>query len=51
MEHKTNKKRFVLLVDAEIYEQFKNLAKEQCRTAGNLGVKLINDYVKQHSLN
>lgn len=44
-----DKKRFVLLVDPDIYEKFKVLAKEQNRTAGNLGTKLINDYVKEHS--
>lgn len=43
------KKRFVLLVDPEIFEKFKLLAKEQNRTAGNLGTKLINDYVKENS--
>ncbi len=43
---KTEKKRFVLLVDYDIYEKFKELAKEQNRTAGNLGTKLIKDYVK-----
>lgn len=44
----TDKKRFVLLVDQEIYEKFKKLAEEQNRTAGNLGTKLVNDYVKEH---
>lgn len=44
----TEKKRFVLLVELEIYEKFKKLAAEQNRTAGNLGTKLINDYVKDH---
>ena len=48
MDTKTDKKRFVLLVDPEIYEKFKILAKEQNRTAGNLGTKLIIDYVKQN---
>ena len=43
------KKRFVLLVDMDIYEKFKELAKEQNRTAGNLGTKLIQDYVKNNS--
>ena len=42
------KKRFVLLVDNEIFEKFKVLAKEQNRTAGNLGTKLVNDYVKEN---
>ena len=42
------KKRFVLLVDMDIYEKFKKLAQEQNRTAGNLGTKLIIDYVKNN---
>ena len=41
------KKRFVLLVDNDIFEKFKKLAQEQNRTAGNLGTKLIIDYVKE----
>ena len=45
---KDSKKRFVLLVDNEIYEKFKKLAVEQNRTAGNLGTTLIKDYVKQN---
>ena len=47
-EIKNSKKRFVLLVDQNIYDKFKKLAEEQTRTAGNLGTKLINDYVKEH---
>lgn len=47
----TNKKRFVLLVDFDIYEDFKKLAEEQNRTAGNLGVTLIKNYVKEHKQN
>ena len=43
------KKRFVRLVEQEIYDKFKKLAAEQTRTAGNLGTKLINDYVKEHT--
>jgi hypothetical protein len=42
------KKRFVLLVEQDIYEKFKELAQEQDRTAGNLGTKLIKDYVKNN---
>ncbi len=42
------KKRFVLLIDQEIFEKFKKLAEEQDRTAGNLGTKLIKDYVKHN---
>lgn len=46
---KNEKKRFVLLVDIDVYEKFKELAKEQNRTAGNLGTTLINKYVKEHT--
>ena len=42
------KKRFVLLIDHEVYEKFKTLAEKQDRTAGNLGAKLIKDFVKNH---
>lgn len=44
----SEKKRFVLLVDNDVYEKFKSLAQEQNRTAGNLGTTLIKDYVKEH---
>lgn len=43
-----DKKRFVLLVDNDIFEKFKKLAQEQNRTAGNLGTKLVIDYVKEN---
>ena len=46
-----DKKRFVLLVDNDIFEKFKALAIEQNRTAGNLGTKLVNDYVKKNYKN
>ena len=42
------KKRLTLLVEPNIFEKFKTLAKEQNRTAGNLGTKLVNDYVKEN---
>lgn len=45
------KKRLTLLIDPEIYEKFKKLAEEQDRTAGNLGTKLIKDYVKENFKN
>ncbi len=49
MDKKEQKHRFVLLVDREIFEQFKNLASAQNRTAGNLGTTLINEFVKKNS--
>ena len=45
------KKRFVLLIEPEIYEKFKSLAEEQNRTAGNLGATLIKNYVKENFKN
>ena len=46
-----DKKRFVLLVDNDIFEKFKTLAEEQNRTAGNLGTTLIKEYVKKNYKN
>lgn len=43
------KKRFVLLLEHEDYEKFKKLAQEQNRTAGNLGVTLIKEYIKKNA--
>ncbi len=45
------KKRLTLLIDNDIFEKFKKLAQEQNRTAGNLGTKLIIDYVKENFKN
>ena len=42
------KKRLTLLLDYEIFEKFKKLASEQDRTPGNLGTKLIKDFVKEN---
>ncbi len=48
-DNKTNtKKRFVLLIEHDIYDEFKKLAEEQNRTAGNLGATLVKDYVKNN---
>ncbi len=43
-----NKKRFVLLIEEDVFEKFKKLAEEQNRTAGNLGATLVKDYVKEN---
>lgn len=45
---KENKHRLVLLVEESIYKEFKKLAEEQNRTAGNLGTTLIKEYVKNN---
>lgn len=42
------KKRLTLLIDPDIFEKFKKLAVEQNRTAGNLGTKIVNDFVKKN---
>ncbi len=44
----SEKKRFVLLIDQDIFEKFKKLAQEQNRTAGNLGATLVKNYVKDN---
>ena len=51
MENKNDKHRFVLLVEKDIFEEFKKLAEEQNRTAGNLGTTLIKEYVKKNKIN
>ena len=43
-----DKKRLTLLIENDIFEKFKKLAQEQNRTAGNLGTKLVKDYVKEN---
>lgn len=45
---KNPKKRFVLLVDNDVFDKFKQLAEQQNRTAGNLGTTLIKEYVKNN---
>ena len=42
------KKRFTLLIDNDKFEQFKKLAQMENRPTGNLAVKLILDYIKEH---
>ncbi len=44
----SEKKRFVILLDNEKFEQFKKLAQMENRPTGNLAVKLILDYIKEH---
>lgn len=48
MIKKDNKHRFVVLLDKEIFEQFKILASKENRSASNLGAKLIIDYVQEN---
>ncbi len=49
MTIKDDKHRFVVIIEKDIFEKFKNLADKEKRSASNLANKLINDYVKEHS--
>lgn len=42
------KKRVTIILDYDIFDKFKELAKEQNRTPGNLGTTLVNEYVKNN---
>lgn len=46
---KAENKRFVVIIEKEIYEKFKYLADKENRSASNLAAKLIKDYVNEHS--
>lgn len=46
---KEKKQRFVILIDKESYEKFRELAEKQNRSASNLGSIVIKDYIKQNS--
>lgn len=45
---KEKKHRFVVLIDKDVFEKFKDLAENQNRSASNLGAILIKDYVKEN---
>ncbi len=47
MTIKEVKHRFVVIIEKKIFEQFKNLAQKEQRSASNLASKLIIDYVAQ----
>ncbi len=44
-----DKKRFVLLIEEDIYEKLKKIAEEQNRATSNLAVTIIKEYIKNHS--
>ena len=48
---KAEKHRFVILIDKDSYEKFRELAEEQNRSASNLGAIVIKDYIKKPKLN
>ncbi|MGN0015163.1 MAG: hypothetical protein ACI37T_07065 [Candidatus Gastranaerophilaceae bacterium] len=51
MTIKEDMHRFVVIIEKGIFEEFKNLAKKDNRSASNLASKLINDYVKNNKIN
>ena len=46
MTIKEDKHRFVVIIEKEVFEKFKNLAQKEKRSASNLAAKLINDYIE-----
>lgn len=46
---KEEKHRFVVIVEKEIFEKFKLLAKKEKRSASNLAAKMITEYVEKTS--
>lgn len=42
---KEDKHRFVVIIEKNTFEKFKNLAQKEKRSASNLASKLITDYV------
>ena len=45
MTIKEEKHRFVVIIEKNVFNQFKNLAAKEQRSASNLAPKLITDYV------
>ena len=44
-----DKHRFVVIIEKEIFEEFKIMAQKlEKRSASNLAAKLISDYVNEH---
>lgn len=48
MTIKDDKHRFVVIIEKETFEEFKNIAEKEKRSASNLASKLINDYVAKN---
>ena len=46
MSIKDGKHRFVVIIDKEIFKQFKLVALSEQRSASNLASKIITDYTK-----
>ena len=47
MTIKEDKHRFVVIIEKETFEEFKNLAQKEQRSASNLAAKLIIDYINK----
>lgn len=45
---KEKKHRFVILIEKENYEKFKELAEKQNRSASNFGSMLIKEYIEKN---
>ena len=48
MTIKEDKHRFVVIIEKETFEEFKNIAEKEKRSASNLASKLITEYVKNN---
>lgn len=48
MTIKDEKHRFVVIIEKEVFEKFKNIAQQEQRSASNLASKLITDYVNDY---
>lgn len=48
MTIKKDKHRFVVIIEKETFEEFKNIAELEKRSASNLASKLITDYIKNN---
>lgn len=46
---KKTKERLVILLNEDEFKKFKEIAVAESRTAGNLGAKIIRDFLKEHS--
>lgn len=46
---KEEKHRFVVLIDKNIFNKFKELAEKEHRSASNLASKMIEDYIIENS--
>lgn len=50
MTIKEENHRFVVILEKEIFEKFKELAKKEKRSASNLAAKMIMDYVEDNKV-